>query len=144
MFTREYPNGDRGGNEICVRVSPDRAPLNLHALWDGLITSTKDVERLRKLATETRNKFSRSELPELANAEPDAWAKEGYVIAVESAYQNGSLRGTPKGKHGDCRDVSEAAVLPSGYAAAARHVADRRIVLAGYRLASLLGRALEK
>jgi hypothetical protein len=24
LFTREYPNGDRGGNEICVRVTPDR------------------------------------------------------------------------------------------------------------------------
>jgi hypothetical protein len=26
LFSREYPNGDRGGNEMCVRVASDRAP----------------------------------------------------------------------------------------------------------------------
>jgi hypothetical protein len=41
-FSREYPNGILGGNEICVRVAPDRAPLDLHRLWDGLLTSSKN------------------------------------------------------------------------------------------------------
>jgi len=25
MFRREYPHGDRGGNEVCVRLAPGRA-----------------------------------------------------------------------------------------------------------------------
>jgi hypothetical protein len=37
MFTREYANGDRGGNEICIRTAPGQPALNLHQLWDGLI-----------------------------------------------------------------------------------------------------------
>ena len=37
LLTREYSQGDRGGNQICVRVAPDRAPLDLHRLWDGLL-----------------------------------------------------------------------------------------------------------
>ena len=32
LFTREYSNGDRGGNELCVRVAGDRAPIDLHRL----------------------------------------------------------------------------------------------------------------
>jgi hypothetical protein len=143
MFTRQYPNGDRGGNEICVRVAADRTPLNLHALWDELITSTNNVGRLRRIATELRTQFSKTELPELANSDPNAWAKESYSAAVEVAYRNGAVRGTPKSQAKDCREVTAAAVLPPGYAPVARRVADRRIVLAGYRLADWLRRVVK-
>ena len=37
--------------------------------------------------------------------QPDAWAKESYEIAVKIAYENGNLRGTPKGQARDCREV---------------------------------------
>jgi hypothetical protein len=36
-----------------------RVPLNLHRLWDGVITSTDNVGRLRNIATELLSKFSR-------------------------------------------------------------------------------------
>ena len=29
LFSREYPHGDRGGNEVCVRLAPGRAPHRL-------------------------------------------------------------------------------------------------------------------
>lgn len=32
LFTREYSNGDRGGNELCLRVAADRAAIDLHRL----------------------------------------------------------------------------------------------------------------
>ena len=35
LFTVEYPNGHRGGNEICVRVTQARQPMDLHRFWDG-------------------------------------------------------------------------------------------------------------
>jgi S1/P1 Nuclease len=35
LFTVDYPNGDRGGNEICVRVTQAGQPMNLHRFWDG-------------------------------------------------------------------------------------------------------------
>jgi hypothetical protein len=143
MFTRDYPDGDRGGNEICVRMAADRTPLNLHALWDGLITSTNNVGRLRRIATELRTQFSKTELPELANSDPKAWAKESYSAAVEVAYRNGAVRGTPKSQAKDCREVTAAAVLPPGYAPVARRGADRRIVLSAYRLGDLLRRLVK-
>lgn len=65
---------------------------------------------------------------------------QGFEIATKIAYQNGALRGTPKGKRRDCREVTDADVLPTGYAAVARKIADRRMILTGYRLADLLQR----
>jgi S1/P1 Nuclease len=40
IFTVDYPNGDRGGNEICVRVTQAEQPMDLHRFWDGVITSS--------------------------------------------------------------------------------------------------------
>ena len=61
-----------------------------------------------------------------------------FDVAVRVAYQNGELRRTPKAGKLDCGDIPDAALLPPGYAAAARTVAERRIMLAGYRFAHVL------
>ena len=60
LFTREYSNGDRGGNELCVRVAADRAAIDLHRLWDGLITSTNNLGQLSKIVSELMAKFSKA------------------------------------------------------------------------------------
>jgi hypothetical protein len=75
LFTREYPNGDRGGNEVCVRIAPGRAAIDLHRLWDGLITSTNNVGQLSKIATELHAKFSRVALRELDSTKAEAWPR---------------------------------------------------------------------
>jgi S1/P1 Nuclease len=49
LFTVDYPQGDRGGNEICVRVTEGGQPMDLHRFWDGVITSSSNLTRLRKL-----------------------------------------------------------------------------------------------
>jgi hypothetical protein len=69
---------------------------------------------------------------------PEAWAKESFEIATKIAYQNGALRGTPKGQRKDCREMTDAAVLPVGYTSIASKIADRRMMLSAYRLADLL------
>jgi hypothetical protein len=43
----------------------------------------------------------------------------------------------------DCMMVAAAPVLPAGYVVSASRIADRRMMLAGYRLADLLRRVLE-
>ena len=83
------------------------------------------------MAVELRNRFPRTGLTELAATDPELWAKESHEIATKIAYQNGALRGTPKGKRRGCREVTDAAVLPNGYATVARKIADRRMILAG-------------
>ena len=48
LFTVEYPNGDRGGNEICVRVTQAGQPMDLHRFWDGVITSSSESDSATK------------------------------------------------------------------------------------------------
>jgi len=43
----------------------------------------------------------------------------------------------------DCTMVAAAPVVPVGYIPIAKHIADRRMILAGYRLADLLTRILK-
>src|SRR6185503_20834619 len=80
LFTREYHDGDRGGNEVCVRVRQGRAALLLHRLSDGLLTSSNNTRTLRNIAIELQSRFTRSGLSELAVVAPEAWAKESFEI----------------------------------------------------------------
>jgi hypothetical protein len=68
LFTVEYPQGDRGGNEICVRVTQAGQPMNLRKFWDEVITSSQNLTQLHNEATTLRNRqeFQRSQLTELA------------------------------------------------------------------------------
>ena len=144
LFTVEYHNGDRGGNEICIRVTPNGQPMDLHRFWDGVITSSSNMTRLRNQATALRNRgFQRNQLTELASTNFEAWAKESFEIATKIAYRNGGRIGIPKGGAMDCTMVAAVSVLPAGYVVNASRIADRRIVLAGYRLADLLKRVAQ-
>jgi hypothetical protein len=142
LFTADYPQGDRGGNEICVRVTQAGQPMDLHRIWDGVITSSSNLTRLRNEATALRNRqgFQRSQLTELASTGFESWAKESFEIATKIAYQNGGRIGIPKGGAMDCTMVAAAPVLPVSYVHAASRIADRRMILAGYRMADMLMR----
>src|SRR4029434_6903411 len=85
LFTIDYSQGDRGGNEICVRVTQAGQPMDLHRFWDGVITSSSNLARLRNQATEARNRteFQRSQLTELARTDFGSWAKESHEIATK-------------------------------------------------------------
>ena len=117
LFTVEYPQGDRGGNEICVRVTEAGQPMDLHRFWDGVITSSSNLTRLRNEATALRNRqeFQRSQLTELASTAFESWAKESFEIATKIAYRNGGRIGIPRDGNTDCTMVTEAPVLPAGY-----------------------------
>jgi hypothetical protein len=144
LFTVDYPKGDRGGNDICVRVTQAGQPMDVHRFWDGVITSSSNLTRLRNEATALRNhqEFQRSQLTELANTGFESWAKESFEIATKIAYRNDGRIGIPKGGNKDCREVQAAPVLPVGYVLSASWIADRRIMLAGYCLADLLTRVI--
>ena len=139
IFTTGYPNGDRGGNSVCVRTKESNQAINLHRFWDGVITTSSNMTRLNNEATTLRNRseFSKNQLTELASTDYEAWVKESLQIATTITYQNGAI-GTPKGEFKDCSEIVDAKLLPNGYARVAGRIADRRIMLAGYRLADLL------
>jgi hypothetical protein len=59
----------------------------------------------------------------------------GFALAREVAYLDGKRRGST--------EAEAAPVLPDGYARKAKAVAERRLVLAGYRLADLLKKTVK-
>jgi len=139
LFTTDYPNGDRGGNLVCVRVKESTQAIDLHRFWDGLISTSSNLTRLKNEARTLRNRpeFSKGQLTELAATDYQSWAKESFQIAAAIAYQNGALTGNPKGHRRYCSEVVDANVIPNGYTRTAGRIAHRRITLAGYRLAAL-------
>jgi hypothetical protein len=85
-----------------------------------VITSSGNINRIRNIASDLLRRFSASNFRELDHPDPELRAKESYEIAVKVAYENGSLRGTPKGPAKDCRAVNAVTYLRNGYAAKAR------------------------
>jgi S1/P1 Nuclease len=128
--------------ETNLQVIQAGQPMDLHRFWDGVITSSQNLTRLRNDATalRSRQEFQRSQLTELANTDFESWAKESFEIATKIAYRNGGTIGSPKGGNKDCAMVATVPVLPVGYVVSASRIADRRMILAGYRLADLLTR----
>jgi S1/P1 Nuclease len=104
------------------------------------LVASANLTRLRNEATALRNRqgFHRSQLTELANTDFESWAKESFEIATKIAYRNGGRIGTPKAGATDCTMVATAPALPVGYVVSSSRIADRRMILAGYRLADLL------
>jgi hypothetical protein len=106
------------------------------------VRSDCQLTRLRNEATALRNRqeFQRSQLTELASTDFESWGKESFEIATKIAYRNGGRIGMPRGGHMDCTMVAAAPELPAGYVVNASRIADRRMILAGYRLADFLTR----
>lgn len=130
LFSAAYPRGDRGGNAIFIRVKPESATINLHSFWDGLILGSERFQSTTNAASKLRSTFQRRRLSELS-AKPFAqWAQESFRQAVQFAYRNGTLQGGP--------DKDNGVALPADYVSTNKPIAERRVALAGYRLADTL------
>jgi hypothetical protein len=130
LFSAEYPKGDRGGNAIYIRVTPEASTINLHAFWDGLILGSERFQSTSNEATKLRASFNRHRLSELPEKRFTEWAQESFRSAVQYAYRRGTLKGGA--------DKDNGAVLPADYVSTTKPVAERRLALAGYRLADTL------
>src|SRR5207253_1040230 len=138
LYTTEYQRGDRGGNLVMIRAKPNSAVINLHKFWDDLVIGSENARSVRNRATELwlRKEFARDQLTELQDKKFEDWIKlESFKLAKEVAYRNGQFTGSP--------DASMAPALPDDYIPQAKAVGERRIMLAGYRIADVLVQALK-
>jgi hypothetical protein len=73
--------------------------MDLHRFWDGVITSSSNLTRLRNQAMGLRNRqeFQRSQFTELASTDFESWGERKFEIATKIADRNGGPIGTPKG-----------------------------------------------
>jgi len=135
LFTTQYPppEGDRGGTRFSIRVREGAHTISLHTFWDDLILGSERFQSVRNTATALRLQpdHARAQLPELRETSFEQWAKqESFTVAKEDAYRHGQLRGS--------RDQQNGEVFPADYITTVKPLAERRIVLAGYRLADVL------
>lgn len=132
LFSVDYPTGDRGGNRFYVRARENSSVITLHQFWDDLIIGSGRFQDTRNRAVELRLRpeFERTKLKELGVNGFENWAKEGFPVALKHAYKDGHLQGSTT--------RTEAPILPEEYIKNAKAVGERRIVLAGYRLAAVL------
>jgi hypothetical protein len=88
--------------------------MTLHRFWDGVVTSSQNLTRLRNeaKALRSRQEFQRDQLIELATTGFESWAKESFEIATEIAYRNDGRIGIPKAGATECTMVAAAPVLP--------------------------------
>jgi hypothetical protein len=131
-YSTVYPKGDRGGNSQFIRAQAGRAVINLHSLWDGLILGSSADRDASNMATklEQRSDLGRSQFPEVKDLDALHSADESFRAAVKDAYLGRKLKTSD--------NESDGPVLPDGYLATAKLSAEKRMVLAGYRLAAAL------
>ena len=126
------PDGDHNGGLFFVNVGGN--DMNLHWYWDCLGVTTPDARELIARGAELEKTYPRASLPELATMKDvRGWALESRQLAIDAVYLKGTLPG-------GYDDKAVLPALPGDYAAAGRRVAERRLVLAGYRLADELTR----
>lgn len=135
LVTPTFPQGDSGGTRFFIRATAGARTIHLHKFWDDLIIGS---ERFRSVNSRAVGLMSRAALrraalsnDELREGEFRRWAeRESFPAARQHAYVNGTLRGST--------DRNNGRTLPQGYADTVQPIAERRAVLAGYRIADLL------
>jgi hypothetical protein len=131
MFNTNNPTGDGGGNNIYIRVNMGAKQV-LHSYWDDLVKGTLPQYAGNAQLLLANPAYKESNLPELTtNLIPDDWiTKESFVLAKTVAYSNGAVNGT--------RAVPTN--VTAAYNTTAKALGERRVVLAGIRLAKLLAK----
>jgi hypothetical protein len=149
FYPYDFQHQDAGGNkEYVLNGPPDNPQFSLHAFWDSVWCANFDAssgcvafdplfqdfvshhpQNIRALA----EALGQQPAPQGVDLEThiDQWAKESNAIARDFVYRD--LTTTENRK--DCR-------LSSEYVAKANALARRRLVLAGWRLATLLNHTL--
>lgn len=127
-YTRDHPDGDRGGNEF--RLSGMGKTRNLHAFWDGgagLFAAPVarplpgNGEPITTIARSIAAAYppGAAALPEQTQMSTEKWLDEGVVLLTSVVYP-------------------PSATPDEAYVVRAREIVKRRVALAGYRLAALL------
>ncbi len=120
-YSPQFPEGDRGGNEY--RIWYQEEETNLHRFWDstgGRFWNGENGQDLSQVADELRQRFPSDTMVEMTD--PRIWRHESHILARYLAYPGA---------------VQNQAISPD-YVATARAVSERRLALAGHRLAAVL------
>jgi hypothetical protein len=155
LFSREYPDGDQGGNLIALTI--DNKAWRLHWYWDSILDEDSPppeaadqapVYRQVKKVVEMLHDpaYGREKLADpLKNVKFVDWAKESFELAKTVVYCDGELKGVLAPKYPQpLSDPEKLPKAPDTYSAKAVGVSRLRVALAGHRLADRLKELLAK
>lgn len=129
FYSSQFPKGDRGSNLFWV--IPNQAAIKLHSFWDGLMGKNTNPRVIHNEATLLMSEYPASSFSNINNPiDVTAISLESFQIAFSDVYQKGTLKGG--------NDQASAVELPNGYSKYAKSIAEKQIVLSGYRLTNVL------
>jgi hypothetical protein len=116
VYSEQFPNGDKGGNDAFIRIRS--SPVKLHAMWDGLLgtgtsagsigADVKEIEAITKGTAEIQKELD-------AHQTFDSWGRKGQELARRVVYLNGELKVAASSARRIAADADVPAV-PDGYA----------------------------
>jgi hypothetical protein len=125
-FDVDQPDGDEGGNQVATCNTP-KCRDELHGFWDDVPGTSKTVSAAQKKAAT----IAAATAAQAKIADEAQWIDESFQLAKSDVYVPPVLVGA--GPY----------LLTAAYKANAKTVADKRLALAGERLANLLNEALQ-
>jgi hypothetical protein len=134
MFSKQFPEGDRGGNLAELRVSGGK--IKLHPFWDGLLGNETSPSSIGNAVKEIEDMLK--DKPDLIkddlsiNKTFESWALESFAVAKQQCYLNGDLNVAATSEKVKEKDLPQA---PDDYAKNCGKVARVQIAKAGERVA---------
>lgn len=157
QYSKRFPAGNGAGTLEYVMDPVNGIPIPLHLLWDSNIYRSTELDAVGQAAEALVKEYPRSKFPELNSLQsPDdfeRWAQESYRVAANFAYGFGLETVTDPDKDLDpdkavkkmvtyivqgIPPMDQAPEVPNEYWEKLQQVAQRRITLAGYRIADLV------
>jgi hypothetical protein len=139
LYSGRFPDGDRYGALEFLIDPRTGETVNLHQYWDFLPQGQDTPDAVVARARELEARFPRaqlaSELNPRAPLDIAAWTNESYAVAKSLAYRAADR---PR-----ATSAAEAKFPSTAYDADSRAAAERRLALAGYRLADVLREVFE-
>ncbi len=135
LVNKQLPaqDGDKGGNRFFVKDKPDGETKKLHKFWDQLPVKSGNLEAIQKRAAALMSKpeFSRQSFADQLRPQSfKDWAIATYKLAKKHAYLDGAL---PISTNKD-----DGTLLQKDCQREAKEIAQRQIVLSGYRISDAL------
>jgi hypothetical protein len=155
LFSEVFPTGNAAGTLAYVWDPLQDSAMPLHILWDSNAMRSTKLEDVDGYAREIMEKFPRSSLSELKPYEgPDdyeKWARESHQVAIDWAYDIEAVPDPDLEADADrvignmvkyilegISPLEEAPAVPDEYWTKVQEIAQRRIALAGYRIADII------
>lgn len=163
QFSVKFPSGNGAGTQEYVDDPLRDSAMPLHMLWDSNSLRSTRIADIDRNAQEFMKKFPRSEYPELTAIDGqikfEEWARESYQVAVNFAYGYGieTVKDPDASSDPDkavrkmalyvlegISPLESAPIVPDEYWKKLQYTAQRRITLAGYRIADCIVAAADQ